>query len=138
MEAVITVHTTASDERVRAFLDAQWQAIDPTPWVGGKCVITAERDGRLIGVARCGVGAGVAHLSELMVAAGERNSGLGTRLLATFEEWAATHHAHKLTLNTRLDGPAQRFYERHGWRAVHVLERHYLHQEYVGMVKEPT
>ncbi|MHB8647182.1 MAG: GNAT family N-acetyltransferase [Thermomicrobiales bacterium] len=137
METTITVHAEASAERVRTFLDAQWKAIDPAPWTGGKCVITAERDGRVIGAATCGAGAGVARLGELMVAAGERNHGIGARLLAAFEEWAATHHAHKLTLETRHGGPAQRFYERHGWRVRHVLENHFLHQDYVEMVKEP-
>ncbi len=133
----IAVRAGAADERVRAFLDAEWAALDPEPWTGGECVITAELEGALIGVATCSIGAGVAHLSELMVTAGARNSGLGTRLLAAFEEWAAIHGAHKLTLATRRDGPAERFYARHGWHVAHILERHYLGLDYVTMVKWP-
>ena len=66
----ITVHEGAGDERVRAIPRCAVDAVDPEPWTGGQCIITAERDGTLIGVATCGISAGVAHLSELMVAAG--------------------------------------------------------------------
>lgn len=137
METKITIHDGAVDERVRAFLDAEWLAVDPESWESGKCVITAERDGRLIGAATCSVGAGVAHLGELMVTAAERNGGVGARLLAAFEEWSAAHGAHKLTLDTWREGDALRFYEQHGWRVAYVMENHYLHRDYAAMVKEP-
>ncbi len=114
MKTAITVHDSADDSDVRSFLDAEWSAIDPELWTERTCVITAERDGRLIGVATCSVNAGVAHLGELMVTKDERNNGIGARLLAAFEAWAVAHGAHKLTLDTRHHGPAQRFYERHG------------------------
>ncbi len=138
METEITVHEGADEAGVRPFLDAQWETLDPEPWTGAHCVIRAERGGELIGVATCSMDAGVAHLSELMVAAGERGGGLGARLLAAFEAWAARHGAHKLTLHTRHHGPAQPFYERHGWHVAHVLENHYLRKEYATMVKEPN
>jgi len=137
VETEITIYDGTSDERVRAFLNAEWKAIDPEPWTDGKCVITAERDGRVVGAATCSLGAGVAHLGELMVTEKERNNGLGARLLQAFEEWGTAHGAHKLTLDTRHDGPAQRFYERHGWRVAFVMENHYLRKDYAGMVKEP-
>ena len=133
----ITVHEGAEEASVRPFLDAQWKMLDPAPWTGANCVVTAERDGTLIGVATCSMSAGVAHLSELMVVGGERNSGLGARLLAAFEEWAAVHGAHKMTLNTRHDGLALPFYERHGWHVAYVMEDHYLRHDYALMVKEP-
>ena len=134
----ITVHEGADEAGIRSFLDEQWLSLDPEPWTGGRCIIKAEQDGELIGVATCSISAGVGHLSELMVKAGERNGGLGARLLVAFEEWAATYGAHKLTLNTRRDGPAQRFYARHGWQVAHVLEKHYLRMDYVVMVKWPS
>jgi GNAT superfamily N-acetyltransferase len=137
METEITAQEGADEADVRPFLDAHWQALDPEPWTTAQAVIRAERGGELIGVATCTMDAGVAHLSELMVAEGERNGGLGARLLAAFEEWAARHGAHKLTLHTRHHGPAQPFYERHGWRVAYVMERHYLHQDYAAMVKVP-
>lgn len=134
----IIIQEGADDADVRALLDVQWVALDPAPWTSAHGVIRAERDGALIGVATCRYDAGVAHLGQLMVAESERNNGLGARLLAAFEEWATTHHAHKLTLNTRHGGPAQRFYERRGWRVSHVLANHYQRHDYVTMVKEPT
>lgn len=137
METAITVHDGAGDNDVRSFLNAEWKAIDSEPWTERKCIITAEREGRLIGAVTCSLSAGVAHLGELMVTEQERNSGIGARLLAAFEEWGAVYGAHTLTLDTRHHGPAQRFYERHGWRVGHVMENHYLHKDYAGMVKEP-
>ncbi len=137
MQAEITVHENADEASVRVFLDAAWAALEPEPWTGAHCVIKAERDGALIGVATCSMDAGVAHLSELMVTEGERNGGLGARLLAAFEQWATRHGAHKLTLHTRHHGPAQPFYERHGWRVAYVMKNHYQHQAYAGMEKEP-
>ncbi|MDQ2783372.1 MAG: GNAT family N-acetyltransferase [Chloroflexota bacterium] len=136
-KAAIMVHDGAGDRAVRSFLDAEWNAIDPAPWTERKCVITAERNGTLIGVATCSIDAGVAHLGELMVTEKERHTGIGAHLLAAFEEWAVTHGAHTLSLDTRHHGPAQRFYERHGWRVGYVMENHYLHNDYAGMVKEP-
>ena len=44
----------------------------------------------------------------------------------------------KLTLETRRDGDALRFYERHGWRVAYVMENHFLRRDYAGMVKEPN
>lgn len=137
METEITVHDGTGDERVRAFLDAEWLAVDPESWTSGTCVITAERRGTLIGAATCRIAAGVAHLGELVVKESERNTGIGARLLRTFEEWAVRHDAHKMTLDTRRDGDALRFYERHGWCIAYVLENHYLRRDYAGMVKEP-
>jgi GNAT superfamily N-acetyltransferase len=132
----ITMHNGVEEASVRPFLDAEWRSLDPEPWMAGRCVIRAERDGSLVGVASGSIYAGVAHLSELMVAADERNGGLGARLLAAFEEWAVQQGAHKMTLNTRHGGPAQPFYERHGWRIGHVLENHYHCRDYATMVKE--
>jgi GNAT superfamily N-acetyltransferase len=132
----ITIHEGEDEANVRPFLDAQWKMLDPAPWTGAHCVITAERDGVLIGVATCGIDAGVAHLSELMVAPAERNNGLGGRLLTTFERWAAAQGAHKMTLHTRHDGPALPFYVRHGWHVAYVMEDHYLRHDYALMVKE--
>jgi len=125
------------DENVHAFLDEEWQTLDPAPWTSAKCALVMERNGALIGAATCSMDAGVARLGELMIAARERNSGLGARLLAAFEEWATAQGAHKMTLHTRHHGLAQRFYERHGWRVAYVMENHYLRQDYAAMVKEP-
>ena len=138
METEIRVDEDADEASVRPFLNTEWTALDPEPWIDAHCVIRAERDGRLIGVATCSVNGGVAHLSELVVMAGERDQGTGARLLAAFEEWAARYAAHKLTLRTRHHGHAQRFYERRGWRVEYVMMNHYLHNDYAAMVKEPT
>src|SRR3954467_7007023 len=87
--AEIRIEQATDEATVDAFLYGQWESLDPEPWTSAKCVLTMEWDGRIIGAATGSCEAGVAHLSELMIAAGERNSGLGARLLAAFEEWGA-------------------------------------------------
>ncbi len=136
--AEIVIRDAADEEAVRAFLDTEWVGVDPDSWTSARRTFVAERDGAIIGAAVCRCAAGVAHLSELMVAAGERNHGIGARLLAAFEQWAAALGAHKLTLDTYRGGPAERFYARHGWHVAYVLANHFLHRDYVLMEKNPS
>ena len=42
-----------------------------------------------------------------------------------------------MTLNTRHDGSALSFYERHGWQVDYVIEDHYLRQDYAMLTKMP-
>ncbi len=131
----VAVRAATEADAVGGFLDGQWAQIDAEPWPSAKVALVAERDGRVIGAAVGSYDAGVAHLSELMIAAGERDGGLGARLLAAFEAWAAAQGAHKLTLYTDRDRPAVPFYERHGWRTAYAMENHYQHRTFLLMTK---
>jgi len=134
----VRIHERASnDSLMQQFLDHEWLLVEPPPWITTRIAFTAERDGTIIGVATGRVHAGVAHLNELMVAAGERNGGIGARVLSAFEEWAASQGAHLCELETRRDGGAQRFYERHGWQVRFVRDDYYNHAAWVLMVKAP-
>lgn len=132
----VKIRETADADGARGFLDHFWGQLDPEPWLMSKVTLVAERDGQAVGVAVGSFDAGVAHLSELMVAEGERGVGTGGRLLAAFEAWAAACGAHKLTLHTDQARPAVPFYERHGWRVAHVMENHYQHRTFLLMTKD--
>lgn len=132
----------ASDE-IAGFLEREWEAYhreqghDPgVTWVQSPLLVTARDDaGRLIGVARGRVRAGVGHLSELMVARDARGRGVGGRLLAAFEERCRRAGCHKLTIHTDYDGPAHQFYRRRGWRDEAVFQRDRGGRDFVRLCK---
>lgn len=58
----------------------------------------------------------VAELESVHVFSQYRSGGLGTRLVATFLEWAGTHGADRATVTAfAANAGARRFYERHGF-----------------------
>jgi GNAT superfamily N-acetyltransferase len=136
--ADVTIHECApNDATMQRFLDREWPLVEPPPWITTRVAFIAERDGTIIGAATGRVHAGVAHLNELMVTGTERSAGIGARLLEVFEDWAAARGAHLYELETRRDGPAQRFYERHGWLVRFTREGYYNHAAWVVMTKVP-
>jgi len=126
-----------NDALTQQFLDHAWPLIEPLPWIAMRVTFIAERDGTIVGVAAGKALAGVAHLDELIVAADARNGGIGARLLAAFEGWAAERGAHLWELETRRDGAARRFYERHGWQVRCTRDDYYHHAAWVVMTKAP-
>jgi GNAT superfamily N-acetyltransferase len=126
-----------NDAAMQRFLDREWPLVEPPPWITTRVALVAERDGTIIGAATGRVHAGVAHLNELMVTAAARSGGIGAQLLAAFEAWAQGKGAHLYELETRADGPAQRFYARHGWRMIVTRDDYYNHATWVLMAKTP-
>jgi len=56
-----------------------------------------------------------AYLRLMAVLPEAQARGVGAALLAAFEDEAAAAGAHAFLLCSDFNGPAQRFYERHGW-----------------------
>ena len=54
-------------------------------------------------------------LNDLYVDENERKQGIGEKLLVTAQGYAKTNHLKGLTLETGIDNPAQKLYERLGW-----------------------
>ncbi|MBI2170261.1 MAG: GNAT family N-acetyltransferase [Actinobacteria bacterium] len=111
--------TLAPDERV--WLDAEWARLEDSlegglRWDERPVALTARRDGEVVGVAVGWTNQGVGYLSELVVAAGERGTGVGSHLLAAFEDLCRRRGAARLALRTNEGFAAQRFYEGRGWR----------------------
>jgi 2'-5' RNA ligase/GNAT superfamily N-acetyltransferase len=113
--------TDGIDPETAAFIQREWPDERPHP-----LVVTARRDGRVVGVAqgRVRVRDDTAHLSLLMVAAAERGTGVGSHLLAAFCAAVAQRGARSATVRTAVGGPALAFYEDRGWRVETGLPAH--------------
>lgn len=99
---------------VRRWLAAQWAEIDPEPEI--PLVVTARRDGGVVGVARGRRAGEWAYLSELIVHASYRREGIGSHLLAAFEWQTTEAGARWITVHTEAGSPAEAFYRARGWR----------------------
>jgi 2'-5' RNA ligase/GNAT superfamily N-acetyltransferase len=76
-------------------------------------IVARQRD-EIVGVANGWTHGGVAHLRDLIVAAGHRREGIGSKLLAAFESLAAERGCRRLSLRTYRN-QAYGFYQDHGW-----------------------
>lgn len=124
------------DPLAAAFLDDEWHRLHDEPGGGRLPVaVTARRHGELVGVAVgwCEPAAGVAHLQDLMVAAGVRREGIGSHLLAAFESWAAQRGCDTVRVRTEAGGPAERFYRERGWVEELRLPSHRRGADYVQL-----
>jgi predicted DCC family thiol-disulfide oxidoreductase YuxK/GNAT superfamily N-acetyltransferase len=92
----------------------------------GRVWVAVDADERPVGFAVASVldgGAGGAHLEELDVVPRAGRQGVGTRLVATVCEWAASQGFSTLTLSTFRDVPWNApFYARRGFRSVPLAE----------------
>lgn len=120
--------TDGVDPETAAFVQREWPD-EPAQTV----VVTARREGRVVGVAQGRVRAGDAHLSLLLVAAGERGTGVGSHLLAAFCDAAAGRGATSATVRTAAAGPALAFYEDRGWRVETGLPAHRHRADFVQL-----
>jgi 2'-5' RNA ligase len=100
----------ALDPEAAAFAAAEWAA-EPAGQARAPIAVTARRDGRVVGTAEGRLGGDTAHLSNLIVAADERGTGVGPHLVAAFLSAAADLGARQATVRTQ----AASFYERLGW-----------------------
>lgn len=125
LEIEIT-ETEQLEPDAEAFADAEWAVVDAAKydgeWRREPFALTARHDGRIVGVASGWTNLGVAHLSDLIVAADARRLGIGSRLLATFEHLAYRRECHRLSLRTVEGSPAQAVYERKGWQVEATFE----------------
>ncbi len=117
LELTVSEH---GDEAVAAFDQREWdsyrvETLGPDARDEEPFTIVARRDGEIVGVASGYTHGGVAYLRRLMVAASQRNEGIGSKLLAAFESLAAERGAHRLALRTYRNQPAYAFYRARGW-----------------------
>lgn len=109
LPVALTVSATL-DADARAFAAREWPAAGAT----GRqpVVVTARRDGEVVGLADGWVRGDVAFLDGLLVGAAVRGEGIGRHLLAAFEAACAERGCREVWCEA-VD-PA--FYERRGWR----------------------
>ncbi len=77
--------------------------------------ITARMDGEVVGVAEGEWGSPTAYLTNLIVARSARGQGIGSRLLAAFESFAAEQGCDRLALRVWAGSHAEGFYRHKGW-----------------------
>ncbi len=100
------------------FSEREWAADDQERHGGARpsdLVVTARREGRVVGTATgwtCGPGG---FLRGLMVVPAHRGEGIGSHLLAAFVSEAANRGSRLLRLHTEAGGPAEGFWRRLGW-----------------------
>ena len=135
--------TGALPPDAEAWINARWEDFDVERWgaVAPKDVpigIVARRaDGRIVGAAQGDVRAwGEAYLANLIVAADERNGGVGAHVVAAFASLAADHGATYLTLRTQAEGRSQPFYERLGFTVWYRMPSWRNGQDFVQMRKD--
>ena len=84
-------------------------------------VLTARRDGAIVGVASGVVRGEEGHLERLITDPTVRGEGVGSHLLAAFASAAAERGATHLTLRVRAGAPAEAFYRARGFAALTEL-----------------
>ena len=134
----LTLHTSAAlDDEAARWADRQWDAYARSeyglPGRDEPFAITARRDGEIVGTATGESRLESAYLAQLIVAASERGTGVGSHLLAATASLAAERGCTRLTLRTNANGPARAFYEARGWRAYATLERWRAGRDFVQM-----
>jgi GNAT superfamily N-acetyltransferase len=138
--------STKLDPAASTFAVQQWLLYDEErhgselarSWDESGLTITARREGAVVGTATGWTNLGVALLSELIVERTARREGIGAHLLAAFEAACRARGARRLALRTERDGPAQSFYERHGWHVETTISDWTFGVDVVQMRKDLT
>ncbi len=121
----------AKREAVEPFLAREWRGVDleqfgradPEMWKAQEYALAAYEGGEMVGALVFKIEAGVGKLSQLLVAAGHRDKGVGGRLLSRFEEVCQKEGCHKVRLITYADSRAEGFYSLHGYVREGLLRR---------------
>ena len=136
LEVTLDRSTMLDDEAERWTLQ-EWAVYSTTEYGNAledePFAITARRDGAVVGTATGALRQDDAYLARLIVAASERGTGVGSRLLAATESLAAERGCRRLTLRTQAEGTARRFYEARGWRVYATLDRWRAGRDFVQM-----
>ena len=107
------------DPESAAVVDAEWRTYDEaelgTASADVPLVVTARRDGEVLGAATGEIRREEAYLARLIVVGHHRGEGVGSQLLAAFEAAAREAGATAATLRTAAGGPAEAFYRGRGW-----------------------
>jgi 2'-5' RNA ligase len=108
------------DPQTAEWAAAEWDAFN-LAWHGEHqrmtpLVLTARRDGRVVGLAEGEVdSAATGFLRGLIVDQQVRGEGVGSQLLAAFLSAVADMGGTRCTLHTEKDGPSEDWYRQRGW-----------------------
>ena len=110
--------------RAEDFANSQWPRYNEEAKIGwdffrGGMQVTIA--GKSVGALTYNVSGGVGHLGQVIVDFEARHQGIGTRLLAGFEQDCMRRACHRLSLECG-EWQAWDFFEKRGWSVFHVLE----------------
>lgn len=130
------------DDEAQRFARWEWDRFDAVEYRAAAApampvAIAARRGGQVVGVARGEVNphTRAAHLSELIVAAGERGTGVGGHLVAAVEAEARAAGCSRLTVHADPQTPAARFYRDRGFADEVVLPAWKFGRDFVRLVR---
>ena len=132
---------TGNERDVARFLHDQWPRADQEilgrsyDWHTESVTLVARHGREVMGVLRGHFVGGVATVEELLVHAGSRGRGVGTRLLALFEERAHEEGCHKVSLHTPRGSRAEWFYRSRGFTRESLIHAHHFGFDYVCLSK---
>ena len=136
MEVTLDRSTMLDDEAER-WTRAEWAAYSTNEYGFAEedepFAIVARRDGTVVGTSTGALREDDAYVARLIVAASDRGTGVGSRLLAATESLAAERGCRRLTLRTQAEGPARGFYESRGWQVYATLVRWRAGRDFVQM-----
>ncbi|MHB1988612.1 MAG: GNAT family N-acetyltransferase [Acidimicrobiales bacterium] len=118
--------TAMLDPAGEHFRQAEWEHYSKDAYGEGfgpdePFAVTARVADEIAGTATGELRGELCHLAYLVVAAHQRSQGIGTHLLKATEQLAREHGADTVRLETRIGGPAAKFYRERGYEAVAVL-----------------
>jgi 2'-5' RNA ligase/predicted N-acetyltransferase YhbS len=99
-------------------------------------VVTARRDGALVGVGEGNTRGRVCHLSNLIVAAAVRSEGVGSQLLRTVERLGRERGCQRVRLMTVHGGRAENFYAERGYEVTVNLPLWRNEEDFVAMERQ--
>ena len=123
------------------FLRSEWPRADEEllgrahDWHSDVVVIAAKNGRRTVGALRGHLLGGVGTVQELLVAEAWRGRGVGSSLLAAFEERARGNRCHKVVLRTPRGSRAEEFYRQRGYQREYTLLEHHFRHDFLGMAK---
>lgn len=126
LELELTLSAT-TDPDVKAWSAPLWERADledlGTVGEEATIVITARRDGRVVGLLEGWRWADLAYVADLLVAEDVRGEGIGRHLLARFEAEARSRGCTSLALRAVAGAPAAAMYRHLGWEAESTQRR---------------
>ncbi|HEV8652574.1 MAG TPA: GNAT family N-acetyltransferase [Actinomycetes bacterium] len=130
-------------DEARGFLAREWKVADrgifgaALDWTSRPVAVEARSDQELVGVAVGEVVAGMARLSDVLVAEPLQGAGVGGRLVELFCQRAAALGAGRCFLRCPDTDRHRRFYERHGFVRIARIPRYYHGMDFLEYMREP-
>lgn len=127
---------------IRKFEEAEWPMSDEQHY-GTKDVdfkihpyyLSATDGGDIVGAMEGKIQGGVCTINDLIVASSKRGQGIGKKMMAAIEKYAAENNAHKVRLITGDGWPAMKFYEKLGYKETGRRLNDMMHVDFIEYTK---